>query len=65
MLVPVSNYCTDVLRRIENPELTNVKRGTGYRSSFNGILCTVFGASGFVGKNLVGHLGNRGVQVKL
>lgn len=65
MLVPVSNYCTDVLKRIETPELSNVKRGTGYRSSFNGILCTVFGASGFVGNNLVGHLGSRGVQVKL
>ena len=37
--------------------LQNYKRGRGGRSSFSGIVATVFGASGFVGKFIVNGLG--------
>ncbi|VDD81500.1 unnamed protein product [Mesocestoides corti] len=43
--------------------LTNLKRGTGGRSSFNGLIVTVFGASGYLGKHIVTHLGRMGAQV--
>ena len=43
--------------------LTNLKRGTGGRSSFNGLVVTVFGASGYLGRHIVSHLGRIGAQV--
>lgn len=43
--------------------LTNLKRGSGGRSSFNGLVVTVFGASGYLGKHIVQHLGRIGAQV--
>ncbi|XP_023247663.1 NADH dehydrogenase [ubiquinone] 1 alpha subcomplex subunit 9, mitochondrial isoform X2 [Copidosoma floridanum] len=48
---------------LKNPNLSNLKRGTGGRSSFNGIVCTIFGASGFIGKHVVGRLGRIGTQM--
>lgn len=48
---------------IEDTKLTSLRRGTGGRSSFNGIVCTVFGASGFVGPAVVSRLGKLGTQV--
>ncbi|CAD1472775.1 unnamed protein product, partial [Heterotrigona itama] len=35
-------------RIIKNPTTAGLKRGTGGRSSFNGIVCTIFGCSGFL-----------------
>ncbi|XP_021968490.1 NADH dehydrogenase [ubiquinone] 1 alpha subcomplex subunit 9, mitochondrial isoform X2 [Folsomia candida] len=43
--------------------LAGLKRGTGGRSSFNGVVATVFGASGFVGKYVCNRLGKIGTQV--
>jgi len=46
-----------------DPKLSSLKRGTGGRSSFNGIVATVFGASGFVGRYVCNKLGKTGTQV--
>jgi NADH dehydrogenase (ubiquinone) 1 alpha subcomplex subunit 9 len=55
-------YSTDV-KTIKNPSLSALKRGTGGRSSFNGIVATVFGATGFVGRYVCNRLGKTGTQV--
>ncbi|XP_067000318.2 NADH dehydrogenase [ubiquinone] 1 alpha subcomplex subunit 9, mitochondrial [Anabrus simplex] len=57
-----SPYSTDV-RQIKNPDLSALRRGTGGRSSFNGIVATVFGASGFLGRYLCNRLGKIGTQL--
>lgn len=46
-----------------SPKVATLKRGTGGRSSFNGTVATVFGASGFLGRALVNRLGKMGTQV--
>lgn len=46
-----------------DPKLAGMKRGTGGRSSFNGIVATVFGASGFLGMPVCNRLGKVGTQV--
>lgn len=43
--------------------LASLKRGIGGRSSFNGLIVTVFGASGYLGRHIVTHLGRVGAQV--
>lgn len=57
-----ASYSTDV-KAIKNPSLSALKRGTGGRSSFNGIVATVFGATGFVGRYVCNRLGKIGTQV--
>jgi hypothetical protein len=57
-----ATYSTDV-RPIKNPSLSALKRGTGGRSSFNGIVATVFGSTGFVGRYVCNRLGKLGTQV--
>ncbi|CAB0035797.1 unnamed protein product [Trichogramma brassicae] len=52
-------------RVIKNPTLASMKRGTGGRGSFNGIVCTVFGNSGFIGRHVVNRLGKIGTQLIL
>lgn len=49
---------------IKNPALSQLKRGTGGRSSFNGVVATVFGATGLLGGSLVNKLGKIGTQVQ-
>ncbi|XP_041972748.1 NADH dehydrogenase [ubiquinone] 1 alpha subcomplex subunit 9, mitochondrial [Aricia agestis] len=55
-----SKYSTD-----SKPNIAAYKRGTGGRSSFNGIVATVFGCSGFVGPYVVNRLGKIGTQMIL
>lgn len=43
--------------------IANNSRGTGGRNSISGIVATVFGASGFLGKYVVNELGKIGSQV--
>ncbi|XP_026748292.1 NADH dehydrogenase [ubiquinone] 1 alpha subcomplex subunit 9, mitochondrial [Galleria mellonella] len=47
------------------PNLAAYKRGTGGRSSFNGIVATVFGCTGFVGRYVCNKLGKIGTQMIL
>ncbi|KAL1500964.1 hypothetical protein ABEB36_006374 [Hypothenemus hampei] len=56
------NYAT------EDQDYTNLslyKRGTGGRSSFNGIVATVFGCTGFVSRYVCNRLGKIGSQLIL
>lgn len=52
----------------ENDNYNNLslyKRGTGGRSSFNGIVATVFGCTGFLGRYVCNRLGKIGSQLIL
>lgn len=55
--------CTNQPRVIKNPTTASLKRGTGGRSSFSGVVCTVFGASGFIGQAVCNRLGKIGTQI--
>jgi NADH dehydrogenase (ubiquinone) 1 alpha subcomplex subunit 9 len=45
------------LNEVKSLRLTDMRRGGGGRSSFSGIVATVFGAQGFVGGATVNRLG--------
>ncbi|KAL3317125.1 39kDa subunit of ndufa9, NADH:ubiquinone oxidoreductase [Cichlidogyrus casuarinus] len=45
--------------------LASLKRGTGGRSSFNGMVVTVFGAHSYLGRHVVSILGRTGTQIIL
>lgn len=51
------NNHTDVVKG-QYDNLAAYKRGKGGRGSFNGIVATVFGCSGYVGKYVTQRLGN-------
>ncbi|CAF5100564.1 unnamed protein product, partial [Rotaria magnacalcarata] len=44
------------LNEVKSLRLTDMRRGGGGRSSFSGIVATVFGAQGFVGGATVNRL---------
>ncbi|XP_023180136.2 NADH dehydrogenase [ubiquinone] 1 alpha subcomplex subunit 9, mitochondrial [Drosophila hydei] len=56
---------TDGPRPLKSTNVAAMKRGTGGRSSFNGIVATVFGATGFVGRYVCNKLGKSGSQMIL
>ncbi|KAG8243507.1 NADH dehydrogenase [ubiquinone] 1 alpha subcomplex subunit 9, mitochondrial [Homalodisca vitripennis] len=59
-----ASYSTDSdVHPIKNASLPALKRGTGGRSSFNGVVATVFGASGFLGRYVCNKLGKVGSQL--
>lgn len=58
-----TRYYSSEPRIIKNPTTASLKRGTGGRSSFNGMVCTIFGATGFVGRYVCNRLGKIGTQV--
>uniref|UniRef100_A0A2M4BQH8 NADH dehydrogenase [ubiquinone] 1 alpha subcomplex subunit 9, mitochondrial n=1 Tax=Anopheles marajoara TaxID=58244 RepID=A0A2M4BQH8_9DIPT len=58
-----ANYSTDAPRKLKTTNLAAMKRGTGGRSSFNGIVATVFGSTGFLGRYVCNKLGKIGSQV--
>lgn len=60
-----ANYSTDKPRSLKTVNLSALKRGTGGRSSFNGIVATVFGSTGFLGRYVVNKLGQTGTQLIL
>ncbi|CAL8108964.1 unnamed protein product [Calicophoron daubneyi] len=47
----------------EPAALSQLKRGSGGRYSFNGMVATVFGATGHLGRNVVTHLAKTGTQI--
>ncbi|KAJ8867340.1 hypothetical protein PR048_031141, partial [Dryococelus australis] len=57
-----ASYSTDI-QPLRKPSLAALKRGTGGRSSFNGIVATVFGSSGFLGRYVCNRLGKIGTQL--
>ena len=73
MLRPLSNVPTerkaDFFPRVINKEvfptvdIVKNRRGTGGRSSFNGLIVTVFGSTGFLARSVVNALGMTGSQI--
>ncbi|XP_018393028.1 PREDICTED: NADH dehydrogenase [ubiquinone] 1 alpha subcomplex subunit 9, mitochondrial-like [Cyphomyrmex costatus] len=58
-----TNHYSSQPEIIKKPTTASLKRGTGGRSSFNGIVCTLFGANGFVGRYVCNRLGKIGTQL--
>lgn len=58
--VPVN---VDDIKAAKNFNISTYGRGTGGRSSFNGNVVTVFGATGVTGRILANRLGKEGSQI--
>lgn len=56
-------YSSDAPRTLKTLNLGELKRGTGGRSSFNGMVVTVFGCTGFVGRYVANKFGKIGSQL--
>lgn len=50
-------------RQLKTVNLASLKRGTGGRSSFNGMVVTIFGATGFLGPMVGYKFGKMGSQM--
>ncbi|KAJ1529138.1 hypothetical protein ONE63_005947 [Megalurothrips usitatus] len=57
-------YSSEV-RPIKKPALSQMRKGAGGRSSFNGVVATVFGSTGFLGRYVTNELGKHGTQLIL
>ncbi|XP_046650068.1 NADH dehydrogenase [ubiquinone] 1 alpha subcomplex subunit 9, mitochondrial-like [Daphnia pulicaria] len=62
VFTPTASYSTEVNI---NSRMSAFRRGTGGRSSFNGVVATVFGANGHLGSVVCNKLGNTGTQLVL
>ena len=65
LCIKSASYSSDAPRTLRTTELSSMKRGTGGRSSFNGVVATVFGCTGFVGRYVCNRLGKSGSQMIL
>jgi len=63
--VPKLGMVNDAVSSGRQPNIANLKRGTGYRASFSGMVATVFGSSGCVGRGVVNRFGKIGSQIIL
>jgi NADH dehydrogenase (ubiquinone) 1 alpha subcomplex subunit 9 len=61
--IVVKRNAHDVVRSDQHDNLSAYRRGKGGRASFSGIVATVFGASGYLGRYVVSRLGKIGSQV--
>ncbi|XP_048728364.2 NADH dehydrogenase [ubiquinone] 1 alpha subcomplex subunit 9, mitochondrial-like [Ostrea edulis] len=61
--LPAAASSVYIQKRDAGSDLAACKRGRGGRSSFSGVVATVFGASGFMGRHIVNRLGQIGSQV--
>jgi len=56
-------YSSDTARYFDTTDTVKMKRGRGGRGSFSGVVATVFGATGFLGKFVLNRLGAQGTQM--
>lgn len=59
-----ASYSSDA-RVLPTTNLSALKRGTGGRSSFNGLVVTIFGSTGFMGRAVANKFGKIGSQLIL
>ena len=60
-----ADFAPRVIHQKSFPDISiqKLRRGTGGRSSFNGLIVTVFGTTGFLGRSVVSRLAKIGSQV--